>query len=92
MAQVLITSLRWRGVHYPGEPAPVRCGAVLERRPGRAVPDRRVHAHRAQANRGDHLVLVVGAIADVDQRRFAGDASHRTGHPVPQARQAVARE
>src|SRR6185437_13224081 len=66
------TPLRWYGVQPPpGEATAVDRGAVLELWSG-PVRSRAARVRRAQAGEGYHLVVVVGAVAHVDQRHSRG--------------------
>jgi hypothetical protein len=71
-------SLPWQGVHYPGEAAAVDRWAMLERRSAWAVT-RRGRAYRAQADRGNRLVVVVGASTCVDRRHSTRGHALRPG-------------
>jgi hypothetical protein len=81
IAPLAVASLRLLGAGHSEEQRRSQVVASRGIRPGRGVSDRDCSARRAQASRGHLLVVVVGAISGVGQRR--SHSGWRLRHAVP---------
>lgn len=89
IAQLKASAIPWQSArHWDGATAAHRAAARGYLRLG--LLDRTDHTCPAQANRGDHLVVVVGAVTSLDQRHSPGACIRFPDSPAsPKARRQM---